>query len=236
MFKKLMLMVLLPATLAVSPALLFSLPGMWTKAKAAVTSFATTMTAEAKPVAATQGAPAPTAPATAAAPATPHSAAAQAPVAQASSTSTASIPLAGLADVLRFDVSLDWVMNRWPRVSAALAQLQLQGYRVPLVTGTGEDDLAGALTYYFNPRQEVQRITFHGTTGNARKLIELLTTRYGFSRRLTNDASSFVYEAPAAEKKSKSLLWIRPAQVVKTEQTYQRYQLVLVLERPEQPE
>jgi len=59
------------------------------------------------------------------------------------------------------------VISRWPRVSAGLAELQLQGYRVPLVSGTTANDLAGALTYYFNSRQQVQRITFQGTTATS---------------------------------------------------------------------
>jgi hypothetical protein len=231
MFKKLLLLVALPVALAASPALWFSLAGYWTKVTAAISSFAGANSAAATPAfAATPGS-------AGAAAATPGAPAAKAGAASpASSSSPTGIPFAGLVEVLRFDVSLDWVMNRWPRVSAALAQLQLQGYRVPLVTGTAQDDLAGSLTYYFNPRQEVQRITFHGTTGDARKLVELLTSRYGFARRLTNDASSFVYEVPSLEKKPKSILWIRPAQVVKTDETFQRYQLVLVLERPEKPE
>ncbi len=61
--------------------------------------------------------------------------------------------------MLRFDVTVEWVMQRWPRVSTGLPYLQLQGYRVPLVTGTKVADLAGSLTYYFNARQQVQRIT-----------------------------------------------------------------------------
>ena len=68
-------------------------------------------------------------------------------------------PMPSLAEVLRFDVTVAWVMQRWPRVSTGLPYLQLQGYRVPLVTGTTVADLAGSLTYYFNAQQQVQRIT-----------------------------------------------------------------------------
>ena len=72
----------------------------------------------------------------------------------------ASLP--GLDEVLSFDRSVEWVMQRWPRVSTGLTYLQLQGYRVPLVTGTGLSDVAGSLTYYFNAGQQVQRITLRG--------------------------------------------------------------------------
>jgi hypothetical protein len=143
------------------------------------------------------------------------------------------VPVHDLADVLRFDLSPDWVVRHWPRVSAALAYLELQGYRVPLVTGTAEDDLAGALTYYFNPQQQLQRITFQGTTGNARKVVELVTTRFGFARRLTNDASVFLYEIPGSNGRATSFLWIRPAPVVKASDPHHRFEVALVIERPE---
>jgi len=145
-------------------------------------------------------------------------------------------PVMGLAEALRFDVTTDWIVARWPRVSAGLSQLELQGYRVPLVTGTAEDDLAGALTYYFNPRQQVQRITFNGTTGNANKLLGLLASRYGFVHRAANDPSLFLYVVPEPGSKNdvKSFLWIRPFRVVTATEPRQRFEVALVLERPRQ--
>ena len=142
------------------------------------------------------------------------------------------IPTYDLADVFRFDLSPDWVVGRWPRVSAGLAYLELQGYRVPLVTGTAEDDLAGALTYYFNPRQQLQRITFQGTTGNARRVVDLVTSRFGFARRMINDASVFLYEIPGPDGRATSFLWIRPAPVVKASDPHRRFEVALVIERP----
>ena len=84
-------------------------------------------------------------------------------------------PVVDLSEALRFEVTSAWVLGRWPRVTAGLPDEDLQGYRVALVTGTREDDLAGSLTYYFNKHQRCQRITFQGTTGDARKLIAYLT-------------------------------------------------------------
>ena len=48
-------------------------------------------------------------------------------------------------------------MRRWPRVTT-VPQFALAGLRVPLVTGTQIDDLAGSLTYYFDRTDQVQRI------------------------------------------------------------------------------
>jgi len=141
-------------------------------------------------------------------------------------------PVYELAEVLRFDVSPGWVVQRWPRVSAGLAQIQLQGYRVPLVTGTREGDLAGSLTYYFNPRQQLQRVTFHGNTGDPRELVALLSSRFGFRRRLTNDPGVFLYETLDATGKPISFLWIRLAPVVKAEQPLERYEVAFLIEQP----
>lgn len=140
-----------------------------------------------------------------------------------------------LDEVFRFDLTIREVLARWPRVSTSLADLQLQGYRVPLVTGPTETDLAGALTYYFNSYQQLQRITFQGTTGDGRELVQFLSTRYGFQRRLTNDPSLFVYEAPRLGGPPQSILRMKLAPTLKVEYPHQRFDVWLVIERPEEP-
>ena len=141
-------------------------------------------------------------------------------------------PTFDFAEVFRFDVSPGWIMSRWSRVSAALGTLQLQGYRVPLVTGTAEDDLAGSLTYYFNSAQQVQRITFSGTTGDSRKLVHFITGRYGFARRVANNPSLFLYEIPETQGPPKNLLEVRPARLLRADLPYQRFEVELSIERP----
>jgi uncharacterized protein DUF6690 len=140
--------------------------------------------------------------------------------------------VSNLAEVLRFDVTPGWVVARWPRVSAGLAELQLHGYRVPLVTGTSNDDLAGALTYYFNHQHQVQRITFHGSTGDYRRLTTLLTSYYGFGRRPTNSPGVFLYEVPQNQNQARSYLWIEPSPIIKADEPRRRFDVTLVLERP----
>ncbi|RMF87183.1 MAG: hypothetical protein D6741_20870 [Planctomycetota bacterium] len=142
-----------------------------------------------------------------------------------------------LESAFRFDVTPDWILTHWPRVSAGLAELRLQGYRVPLTTGTREDDIAGSLTYYFTPEQTVQRITFHGTTGNPNRLIAFLTRNYGFVHRKTNHAGLFLYVVPEPGNldEVRSFLWIRPKQILHQGDRYHRFDLELVIERPSQP-
>ncbi len=61
-----------------------------------------------------------------------------------------SVHVQDASSVFDFQITPEWVVAHWPTVSTGLAQLQLEGYRVPLVTGTAQQDLAGSLTYYFN--------------------------------------------------------------------------------------
>ncbi len=139
-------------------------------------------------------------------------------------------PQIDLAEVLRFDITPDWVIHRWPWVSAGLSQLTLQGYRVPLVTGTALDDVAGSLTYYFNSHQRVERITLEGTTGDPGGLLKVLIGRYGFARRLTNDPGLFRYEVPVLRGPAKSYLDLR---LMQPNDPHRRFQIELVMVRPE---
>ena len=66
-------------------------------------------------------------------------------------------PVTDLREVMRFDISPSWVIERFTRVSTVLADVRLKALRVPIVTGTRVDDLAGTLTYYFDGSGKVQR-------------------------------------------------------------------------------
>jgi hypothetical protein len=143
-------------------------------------------------------------------------------------------PIMGLDEVFRFDLAPTDVLHRWPRVSTELPYLHLHGYRVPLVSGTDESALAGALTYYFNPAQQVQRITFRGTTGDPRALVMLLTGRYHYARRPNNDPSRLVYEAAADSGQLAGQVVIRSAPVVRQNDPLKRYDIDLSMERPKE--
>lgn len=148
------------------------------------------------------------------------------------STATArgSVTSADLNQVMDFAVTPAWVLTQWPRVSASLAELDLQGYRVPLVTGTREDDLAGSLTYYFDQQQHVARITFTGTTGDPRRLIGLVTARFGFRADTSDDPAVVVYDVKW-NNKPHSELRIRPVSIVRANEPRSRYQVELSVRR-----
>lgn len=148
------------------------------------------------------------------------------------------IPTTSLEEILRFDWTPVKIMERWPRVSAAMPELHLQGYRVPIISGNQVDDLAGSITYYFDS-EEVKKISFRGTTGDFRKLTHWLRTHYGFVQRPTNTPGVYVFEevpndslAPKPNYQAKSYLWVRPAQVLVNEKPMNSFDLTLVLARP----
>ncbi len=147
-------------------------------------------------------------------------------------------PLAGPAvrdfgDVLRFDVDPHWVLAHWPHVGTATEQPHLKGYRVPLCTGTQVHDLAGSLTYYFNAQQQVQRLVFHGTTGDFRPLAAWATRHYPLRRVPTQPAGMHLFRG-TWNGRATSELCITPAPVVQAQLPHRRYEVHLLLERPEQ--
>ena len=143
------------------------------------------------------------------------------------------MPSPSLAEVLRFDATVEWILRRWPRVTTGLPYMQLQGYRVPLVTGTGMADVAGSLTYYFNAGQQVQRITLRGTTGDPSVLASILTSRHQFTRRLTNDPGVVFFEVVDSSNRPAGSLQIRSANVITANQPRQRFLIDLVMDRAE---
>lgn len=149
----------------------------------------------------------------------------------ANPTSPQHVPVRTLEDVFRFDVTTAWILGHWPRVSAGLAEIDTQGYRVPLVTGTSEADLAGALTYYFNPKQQIERITFNGATGDTRRLVALLTSRFGFHREATDDPSLFLYQVKD-DREVISELKIKPTRIVRNDAPHSRFEVALRIQRP----
>jgi hypothetical protein len=137
-------------------------------------------------------------------------------------------PIVGLSEAIRFDVATAWLFQRWPRVTAGLPEGELQGYRVPLISGTREDDVAGSLTYYFNARQVCQKITLVGSTGDTRKITAEIVGRFGLRRQTISDAGLHLYQT-RWNGKPVSELKIKTAPVVKSSQPFARYQIDLVL-------
>jgi hypothetical protein len=87
-----------------------------------------------------------------------------------------------IEQVLRFDLTKDWVYRTWTRKSTGPTDVGLFAVRVPLVTGTHVAALAGSLTYYFNSAGQVEHISFRGRTGDTTHIVNFLAQTYEFKR------------------------------------------------------
>jgi hypothetical protein len=177
-------------------------------------------------------------PSAAEAPVNPYSREAQAVPAPTATVSPGGteLPLEGLAvhdlaEVLRFDISPQWVYRHWARKSTALSNLDFYGVRVPLVTGTDVHDVAGSLTYYFGAGGHVERITFRGRTGDARPMIALVMSRYGLRRQRPETPGNLLYEV-RWNGRATSRLRISPASVIWASVPHATYAVELDLNRP----
>lgn len=93
--------------------------------------------------------------------------------------------------VFRFDLTPADVTRMWPQV-IRVYEGDSMGFRVALVTGTQPDDLAGSLTYYFGKTNELNRISFLGATGDARRLIRVISAEYQLKEVPTKTAGLYV--------------------------------------------
>ncbi len=140
-------------------------------------------------------------------------------------------PAQRLEEILRFDITKEWVYTRWRRKSAGLADPELFGVRVPLVTGTGAEDLAGSLSYYFEASGQVARIEFRGRTGDLRPLVQLLTSRFHLKAQPPAMPGELLYQV-RWNTSVQSELRARPASVVWESSPLNRFQITLTLNRP----
>jgi hypothetical protein len=96
--------------------------------------------------------------------------------------------------VLRFDVSKEWVYQNWDRKSTGPTDVGLFSVRVPLVMAPQLYALAGSLTYFFNNQGQVEHISFRGRTGDSTQMVQLLTSRYQF-QRVASPTGEQIYQA-----------------------------------------
>jgi hypothetical protein len=134
------------------------------------------------------------------------------------------MPIVSLAEILRFDITPEWVLARFPRVSTLLSEMNLDGLRVPLITGSSTSDLAGTLTYYFDRYKRLQRVSIHATVGDPTRYMNELQQAYRLSPEPSLGGNLYVIRwngLPA------SILHVTPASVVYAGSTYGRYHLFL---------
>lgn len=130
---------------------------------------------------------------------------------------------------INFNATPRWIMETWPRVSTTLSDLHYEGMRVPLVSGSGIDDIAGSLTYYFDQDKQLQRITFHGTTGDERRLVSMLTQYYKFEAEPSVAGSLYMVKWNGDPV---SVLRVEPAPVINQNLPHTRLKIDLEINRP----
>lgn len=148
----------------------------------------------------------------------------------ASGAQFAGAPVADFAEVLRFDISPEWIFTRWSRVTTITADQALKGFRAPLVTGPRVDDLAGVATFYFGRYGHLQRIAFEGHTGDPRRLVTFLTQHYAFKPEPNLGAGLYLVRWNAQPM---SALRLDYAPVVRADAPHLRYTVKLEINRPD---
>ena len=126
------------------------------------------------------------------------------------------------------DITHAWVTERFTRVTTTLADSGYDGLRVPLVSGTGARAMTGSLTYYFDRSKQLQRITFHGTTGDPQELAALLMQKE-FQQKKCLSGDLYVR---GWLNRSDSICRIRPAGVLHAGAQSTRYEVLLEMNRP----
>ncbi|MFK7736624.1 MAG: DUF6690 family protein [Pirellulaceae bacterium] len=138
-------------------------------------------------------------------------------------------PVQALREVVRFDISPNWIPNRFPRVNTVLSNMQLDGLRVPLVTGTQPTDLAGTLTYYFDRYKRVQRVTIHAVTGDPSRFVAELQHAYQMEQQPSLGGGLFMKKWNG---RPVSLVYTAPAPVLTENNRHSRYQFFAELNQP----
>ena len=141
-------------------------------------------------------------------------------------------PVTDLREVMRFDITPQWVMDRFSRVSTVLAELKLKALRVPIVTGTRVDDLAGTLTYYFDGQDRLQRVSMHAFTGDPQRLAGAMTEHYGMQQEPNLEAGVYTKRWNGLPV---HFLRLTRSSVVHADALHQKYTVFLELNQPDLP-
>ena len=134
-----------------------------------------------------------------------------------------------LREVLRFDIVPGWLPQRFARVSTVTSNVQMDGLRVPLITGTQPNDIAGTLTYYFDASKALKRIQLHGLTGDPSKLANLMVQFYQLTPEQSLGGQLFTTRW---NNRITSVMQVSPAPIIYAGADHSKYILFLELNQP----
>ncbi|MEQ1827833.1 MAG: DUF6690 family protein [Pirellula sp.] len=134
-----------------------------------------------------------------------------------------------LREVLRFDVTPGWLPQRFARVTTVTSDVRMDGLRVPLITGTQPNDIAGSLTYYFDASQSLKRINLHGITGDPTNLANLMVQFYQLRPEQSLGGQLFTSRW---NNRVTSVMQIAPAPIIYAGAEHSKYIIFLELNQP----
>lgn len=140
------------------------------------------------------------------------------------------MPNVSLAQVLRMDITKDWVYRNWARKSTGLADPDLFGIRVPVVTGTQMTDVAGAVSYYFNANGRADRIRLRGRTADTTEIVRLAQSYYGMQFRQGAPGEQLLQTAEGNRVLSE--LRTRPEPVLWSTEPHSSFLIEMEINRP----
>jgi len=138
-------------------------------------------------------------------------------------------PMASLGELVRFDADHSWVIANWSRVTTSVGDQQLSGLRVPIMTGTGLNDVSGSLTYFFDAQGRVQRISLYGYTGDASDVVQLVTGVYDMKPEPATGLGMYIARWNGSPR---SLLRIQQAPLVQANRPHERFLIQCEINRP----
>lgn len=134
-----------------------------------------------------------------------------------------------LREVLRFDIVPGWLPQRFARVTTVTSNVQMDGLRVPLITGTQPKDIAGSLTYYFDASKALKRINLHGLTGDPAQLTTLMVQFYQLKPEQSLGGQLFTSRW---NNRVTSVMQIAPAPIIYAGADHSKYIIFLELNQP----
>jgi hypothetical protein len=135
-------------------------------------------------------------------------------------------PVVLLPEALRHELNPQWVMSRWPNAASVSSEAGQIALRVPLITGYEPTAIVGSLTYIFDSKQQLSRLSFVGQTHDERMLLTYLLPAFGLQLHATVQGQLFLNQH---EGHPLSMLQIEPAN---SEATGNGKRIILELNRP----
>jgi|694.fasta_scaffold00715_3 hypothetical protein len=79
---------------------------------------------------------------------------------------------------LRWDLPRGYLLWQHPNAAIVPTERNLLGYRIPFTTGLQSQDLTGTLTYYFDAKDQLQRMELSAASGNPWPMTQWLLPQF----------------------------------------------------------